>query len=178
MFERWVLTSWESVGWVVFSTLAMYAAIIAITRLNGPRSFAKMSAFDFATTVAIGTLLGSTIVSENPSVLRGVVAVSALLGLQHLIARLRVAGRGFRRGIDNSPLLLMRDGEILHDNLRASRVAESDLWFQLRAANVGDVGAVRAVVLETTGEVSVLHGDAFDQRLLRGVTGWSVAPEA
>lgn len=36
----------------------MYVAVILLTRLAGVRSFSKMSGFDFAVTVAIGSFLG------------------------------------------------------------------------------------------------------------------------
>lgn len=34
-----------------------------------------------------------------------------------------------------------------------------------------DFSEVRAVVLETTGDISVLHGDHLSERLLKGVRG-------
>lgn len=54
--------SWQIVGVIVVSTVLVYLAVIALTRLAGPRSLAKMSSFDFAATVAIrdGELLRMT----------------------------------------------------------------------------------------------------------------------
>ncbi|WP_311199201.1 YetF domain-containing protein [Leisingera caerulea] len=63
----------------------------------------------------------------------------------------------------------MRDGVILEAALTATRVAESDLIAKLREANVKDLSQVSAVVLETTGDISVLHGDHLQDRLLSGV---------
>ena len=51
----------------------------------------------------------------------------------------------------------MKDGEIYYDNLKKARVTESDLRGKLREANVIQLSEVRAVVFETTGDVSVLH---------------------
>ena len=169
MFDDWILTSWSSVVWVLLSTVGIYLAVIVLTRLNGLRSFAKMSAFDFATTVATGSLLAATVASENPPVLRGVVAIAALFLMQHLVARLRVGSSVFRGAVDNAPLLLLRDGELLRSNLQRARITEADLWSHLRAANIGRLEEVRAVVLETTGDISVLHGNDVDDRLLAGV---------
>lgn len=39
---------------------------------------------------------------------------------------------------------------------------------KLREANVLDLSQVRAVILETTGDVSVLHGDVCSEKLLQG----------
>lgn len=53
--------------------------------------------------------------------------------------------------------------------MRESRVARDDLLVKLREANVASLEKVQAVVLETTGDVTVLHGDALDENLLAGV---------
>lgn len=62
----------------------------------------------------------------------------------------------------------MRDGVILHEALPYTRVAKDDLIAKLREANVLDLSQVRAVILETTGDVSVLHGDVCAEELLQG----------
>ncbi len=72
--------------------------------------------------------------------------------------------------IDNRPLLLMVGREMLDDNLRQARVTADDLRSKLREANVLNYDQLRAVVLEQTGDVSVLHGDAdLDPDLLSNV---------
>jgi uncharacterized membrane protein YcaP (DUF421 family) len=54
----------------------------------------------------------------------------------------------------------MAGEEMLEENLRLSRVTPDDVRAKLRAANVLTKSQVRAVVLETTGDISVLHGPA------------------
>lgn len=63
----------------------------------------------------------------------------------------------------------MRDGEFDRAAMKKSRVAESDVWAKLREANALDLAQVRAVVLETTGDISVLHGDSLNPALLEFV---------
>ena len=53
----------------------------------------------------------------------------------------------------------MRDGQILYDNLNKVEITENELRGKLREANVIRLNEVKAVILETTGDVSVLHGD-------------------
>ncbi|MGJ8572166.1 MAG: DUF421 domain-containing protein [Hoeflea sp.] len=89
--------------------------------------------------------------------------------MQYVTARLRRSSEGFEAIVQNSPILLMRDGKILHAALDATRVAKDDLIAKLREANVLDISDVRAVVLETTGDISVLHGPKAQDRLLECV---------
>ena len=156
--------------WIVVDGFLMLAVIIFCVRLAGLRSFAKMSSFDFAVTVACGSILASVVMTENISFVDGVVAVSSLLLAQVAIALGRLYFSPFKDMVDNSPLLLMDGPRILHDNLAAGRVTRSDLVAKLREANVKNFEDVRAVVLETTGDISVLHGEGrLEDDLLQGV---------
>lgn len=51
----------------------------------------------------------------------------------------------------------MRGSEILDDNLKEAEVTHDDLRAKLREANVTQLSQVKAVVMESTGDVSVLH---------------------
>lgn len=173
MAADWLLTGWREAALALLSAPFVYAAVIALTRLNGLRSFAQMSAFDFAMTVAVGTLLSSSIATGQPSVLQAIVVLAALFALQYTVARLRVRWSWLGDTVDNRPLLLAREGRLLRANMAAGRVTEADLWAQLRLARVLHLADVAAVVLETTGSISVLHvpgrSGELDERLLFGV---------
>jgi uncharacterized membrane protein YcaP (DUF421 family) len=170
IISRWLGTSWTEIGVVVVSTFVIFAAVILATRIGGLRSFSKMSSFDFAMTVAVGSIIATTAVTEA-SLWAGVAGVAALYAMQVTVAVLR-RRTGFEEAVDNTPVLLMIDGEFLQDAMRRSRVTESDLRGKLREANALNYGEVKAVVLETTGDISVLHGDSeLDPDLLRGVRG-------
>jgi len=51
----------------------------------------------------------------------------------------------------------MDGNEILDENLKYARIEKTQLIAKLREANVIDYNQVRAVVLESTGDISVLH---------------------
>ena len=54
MLSEWFFASPANLLVVALSALGMYGAIIVLSRLNGLRSFTKMSSFDFAMTVVTG----------------------------------------------------------------------------------------------------------------------------
>lgn len=161
---------WADLVTVVVAAVGVYVAVIVLTRLTGLRSLAKMSSFDFAATVAVGSTVASTALAATP-LANGVLALAMLYGLQYLIATLR-RRNAFRGSIDNEPTLLMLDGQILEGNLQHARVSRAELWAQLRLSGVQRREQVRAVIMETTGDMSVLQGDGrIDDELLAGVRG-------
>ena len=163
-------TSGPALGAVVVSTICVYAAVVLLTRLAGPRSLGKMSSFDFAATVAVGSTLASTALGST-ALANGATVLVLLFGLQAIVAVLRRRG-AFGGLVDNSPLLLMAGSEVLDDHLQQARISREELYGQLRSSGVHRLEQVTAVVLETTGDLSVLtEGQAVDPVLLAGVRG-------
>lgn len=144
----------------VVCAVAALLWVVTLARLVGLRSFAKMSAFDLVVTVATGSLLASVATASDPKgVVRAMAAMTALFVAQWSIALLRQRSSRFRRLIDNRPRALLRDGEFDEEALRETRVTRPDVLAKLRAADVDGPAGVEAVVLEATGDFSVLSGD-------------------
>lgn len=153
---------------LVLTVIAMFWVVLLV-RINGLRSFSKMNNFDFVMTVAIGSLLAGA--SQSTDWLAFAQTLSAMVAMflvQYFTALLRKSSDAFERLLQNRPLVLMRDGEFIDAALAESRVAQDDLIAKLREANVLDFAQVRAVILETTGNISVLHGAACKPELLQG----------
>jgi len=149
---------------IVISTVCIFVTVIVLTRISGKRSFSKMSSFDFAATIAIGSIIASAILSKSITLSHGILGMACIFGLQSAIAWLRRIKK-FRNVIDNDPLLLMEGETILYDNLKKAHVTEGDLRAKLREANVLNLSQVRAVVFESTGDIAVLHTSDPDQKL-------------
>lgn len=167
---NWLVTTPARLLLILFSTVIIYSSVILFTRVNGLRSFSKMSGFDFAMTIAVGSIMATTIMSERPSILEGASALAALFACQRFVSWARTR-RDASFVVDNEPKLLMANGELFEDALSEARVTKADLYAKLREANVLNLSEVRAVVLETSGDISVLHGPGLEADLLTGVLG-------
>ncbi|MFS4446479.1 DUF421 domain-containing protein [Maribacter sp. 2307UL18-2] len=162
--EKWFKFSWDGLIAISLTGIGIYIAILLLTRLMGKRSFSKMSSFDFAITVALGSMVATTVLSKSVSLWQGIVGLTILYFLQLAMAYLR-RFPVISDLTDNRPLLLMRGSAVFHENLKKARVTESDLKAKLREANVLELSQVRAVVFETTGDIAVLHTDEDGQQV-------------
>ena len=86
----WFTISLEQMAGITLSVLLIYVILMLIVRANGLRSFSKMSGHDFAVTVAIGSILATTVVAKEPSILQGALAIAALLSFQNLFSLWRI----------------------------------------------------------------------------------------
>lgn len=170
--------TWPEAGAVVVSAIGIYLAFLVLIRLAGQRALASMSSFDFAAAVAFGAVVGRVVLGETPTLLAGVIGLATLFCLQALFSVIRRNARADAL-LSNLPLLLMADGAVLEDNLRAAHMVDGELRAKLRQAGVRRYEDVACVILERTGAVSVLHrGETISARLLADVRGREALPAA
>ncbi len=166
--EKWFEISLVQVGGIALTTLLIYVLLTLIVRLYGLRTFSKISSHDFPITVAIGSILATTVLSDEPSLTQAVLAIFLLLLWKTIFSFLRI--KGFNGG-DNEPLLIGFNGELLIENIHKANLTEHDVYAKIRESNCLNLEQMRAIIFESTGDVSVLHGekDKFDEKVLQGV---------
>lgn len=153
----------------MLSAVIIYIALIASSRLVGPRSFSQFTAFDFAVTVALGAIVGATSTGAT-SLPNGLIALAMLFLLRWLVARNRRKGLSIL--VDNAPILIMAGPEILNENLEKAKITEADLLQSLRKKGITRLEEIQAVIMERDGSLSVIKaGEPVEPFLLKDVIG-------
>ena len=67
---------------IIFGASSLYL----ILRISGKRTLAKMNAFDFVVTVALGSTLATVFLSKDIALAEGLFAFALLAGLQRIVA--------------------------------------------------------------------------------------------
>src|SRR5690606_38740905 len=111
---------------------AAYVALILILRISGKRTLAKLNAFDFIITIAIGSTLASVITSSTLSLVAGVTALGLLVGMQFLVTAASVRWPWFNDAVKAEATLLVRHGELLHQAMRRQRIATDEIEAAIR----------------------------------------------
>lgn len=147
---------WGVVGWTVLVSAVMYASVLLATRVAGRRTLSQLSAFDALTTIAIGTILGSTAISRDISYVEGVAATVTLFTLQILVGFARQRSHTVRRLLDFAPVTIVRDGEVdLPSGPLGPQLTIDEVHSQLRHHGHAGPDGVERAVLEPMGGLSV-----------------------
>lgn len=155
-------------------TFVVFAWTMLLVRLVGLRSFSKMTAFDFVSTVATASLIAQACTRDDWfEFAQCLAAIAAIFGVQWLLVRVLV-GPWPSSALRNEPLLLMRDGHFLDNALEESNVSRDNLLQKIRGSCANSLAEVRAVVFETTGDIHVMTGE-IDPKIMEGVRGWDAA---
>ncbi|AHM59443.1 hypothetical protein D770_05900 [Flammeovirgaceae bacterium 311] len=160
----------DTVLWGLLSASLVFILVILLTRLFGLRSYARLSTFDFAFTLAKGALIASIALNDDIGFIEGALALLTIYIFEWLTGSLRNRYQWINRLVSNKPVLLMYKGEFLVKNINSTRVSYDDIYFAMRQVDVQCMEDVYAVVAEPTGQISVLTGNpATVEKLLEGV---------
>ena len=149
-------SSWESLLRIVVVGFSVYFSMLVLLRVAGKRTLAKMSAFDLVVTVALGSVLATSLLSPNVRMLDGVTAFVVLVVAQRVVTFFSSRSAKLRDLLQSRPALLYFQGRYLNDAMQRERVAKEELHAAVRQQGVAAMSEVSAVVLETDGSFSVL----------------------
>lgn len=136
---------------------AVYGFLFVLFRIVLRRDVGAIGVADVLLVVLIADAAQNAMAGEYRSITDGLVLVSTIIGWNVLIDWLAFRFRRVRRILEPSPLVLVRDGRIVHRNLRREFMSVDDLLGKLREHGVDDVRHVRAAQLESDGEMSVIR---------------------
>jgi uncharacterized membrane protein YcaP (DUF421 family) len=148
--------TWSSLGRTALAGAIAYVALVTFLRISGKRTLAKMNAFDFVVTVALGSTLSSILTSRNVPIANGLLALALLIALQYAVAWLTVRAPWFERVVKSRPAAVFAKKEFDEEAMRCERVARDEVLMAIRRAGIHDLDRVFMVVLETDGSLNVL----------------------
>ena len=146
---------WSGLVRVLVVGPCAYAALIMLLRASGKRTLAKLNAFDFVVTVALGSTLATVLLSSSVALAEGVLALALLVGLQYVVAWASVRSKRIERLVKSEPQLVYHHGFLL-DAMRRERVTADELSQSARRQGHADLAQVTAIVLETDGTLTIL----------------------
>lgn len=148
--------NWAGIGRVLIATLIAYGALIFLLKVFGKRTLAKMTAFDFVVTIAIGSILANMALSKNTVFLEGITAILVLFGAQYFISSYALRSRKFEQWVKPEPALLVYRGQFMQEAMQVERVTEADILSAIRQRGHSSIENVEAVIMESDGSFNTV----------------------
>ena len=146
----------DELGWIALKALLLYLTVVFGFRLGQRRSLADLSAFDFVAAVAVGSIVGRVPNAHDASYLAGFATLVAVLASHAVLTKLRHLP-ALGRLLDQSPRLVVADGQALAAELRRCGLTTGDLHALLRRQGIAELAEVRYAILEPRGQLSVIR---------------------
>ena len=149
---------------IVIRTAIIYLAVLVGLRLTGKREVGQMTPFDLVLLILIANSVQNAMTGPDTSVTGGIVAAGTLLLLNFIVSHLVFRNRRFRRLVEGTPTILVRDGQFVLKNLANEHIAPDEIRQALREHGISAVEEVSVAVLEVDGSISVLKKDELPSK--------------
>ena len=136
---------------------AMYWFLFVLFRVVVRRRVGAVGISDVLLLVIIADAAQNAMAGEYRSVADGMVLVATIVGWNVLIDWATYRSAALERLLEPPPLVLVRNGRILHRHLRMDFISEKELRAKLREHGVTDPAQVAAAYMESDGAVSVIR---------------------
>lgn len=131
----------------------LYTALIIATRLMGKRQIGILSGHNYLVAAGIVSLAAVRMVNPEASLISGIVIIFVYAGINILWSYLDLK---WPTAIDRDAIVLVKNGQVLKNNLHRSMVTIDNLLGQLRLRGAAHLSEVVQATLEPTGKISVL----------------------
>ena len=100
-------------------------------------------------------------------ILQGIVPILALLMGEVIVSFLNIKFQFFHKILTGKPAILVKNGQIIETNLKRQRYGMEELLEQIRILGYPDIRDVEYVILETSGQISVIPKPEKNQVTLK-----------
>jgi uncharacterized membrane protein YcaP (DUF421 family) len=141
---------------VAIRTAIVYIVLVTFFRVVGKREAGQLSTLDLVVLLVISNAVQNAMVGENVTLIGGLLAAAVILFLDWSLHKLNDRFPRLREVVEGEPVLVVRDGQILEDNLASEGLSVRELGIALRQNGLLTAAEARFVYLETNGQISVI----------------------
>ena len=141
---------------VLLKTLIIYAYLLLIMRLMGKREVGQLQTFELVVSMIIADVAAVPIYDEKASLLNVIISVGTLFLLHVIIAIINLKSIKGREILCGRPRILIEKGKIDEEALKKEFLTINELQERLREKDVFNLGEVEYVILETSGQISIV----------------------
>ncbi len=134
----------------------MYLAVFFLLRVILTRSAGSIGVSDILLVVLISEAAQGGLAGDYHSLPDGILLVATLIFWNYSLEWLSFRFPFMAKLIQGAPLALVKNGRMIHANMKRELITEEELMAQLRLNGVKDVAQVKKACLESDGKISVV----------------------
>ncbi|TMM05924.1 MAG: DUF421 domain-containing protein [Actinobacteria bacterium] len=141
----------------VARALAMYLFLLVLVRVSGKRTLAEVTVFDFILLLIISECTQQAMTGNDFSVTNGFLLVLTLVTVDRLSDWVTSRSERIDQVVSDAPLVLVDEGRVLHDRLKASHMRVDEILEAARTdQGLERLDQIKYAVLERSGGISVI----------------------
>lgn len=146
--------------WVLRAVVTFWWLLL-VTKLMGQREIGRLTLFDFIIAITIGSVAAAPLANNTVTLMGSLITITALGSVNILTSYYALKNPYFRRVVQDEPLVIIQNGQILEDTMRKARLNLDDLLTELRLKQYPNIHDVEFAFLESNGRISVIPKSQF-----------------
>lgn len=142
---------------VFLRAVVFFAILLFMVRLLGRNQLGQLTYFNYITGITLGEISAHVALDESISVFRGISSMLTWTALSLMIGYITLKSGKARLVFEGRPLIVIKKGQIMEENMAKSRLNVDSLKMLLRAKDVFSIAEVDYAILESNGEISILR---------------------
>jgi uncharacterized membrane protein YcaP (DUF421 family) len=134
-----------------------YLLLFLLLRIGPKREAGAAGITDLLVVVLIADAAQNAMAGAYTSITEGILLVGTIIFWSWTLNWLAYRSGRFERFVMGPPLPLIRNGKLMHRNMRRELITEDELLSQLRLQGVNDISEVRMAAIEPDGRISVIE---------------------
>lgn len=147
----------DTVFVTIIRTVILYILIVFAVRVMGKRQISEMQPSELVITLIIADIASIPMEDNSRPMLSGIVPMLILVALEIIVSVLMMKSALLRKAVCGSPVMIIKDGILMQDEMKRLRITTEDLCVQLRESGVFSLSDVQYCIAETNGKLSVLQ---------------------
>jgi uncharacterized membrane protein YcaP (DUF421 family) len=137
----------------------VYLVLLGILRFLPSRQVGGLGISDLLVIVLIATAVQDAMATKDSSITGGLVLAATIACWSYLFTWLSHQFPALQRFLSPPPLLLVKDGEVIEQNMERGLISKRELMSQLRQQGVHSLNRVKKAYIEGDGRISIFTND-------------------
>lgn len=162
---------------MIVRTTVTFVILLGLARLLGKEQLSQLTFFNYITGITIGSIAGEIVAHDDTHYFNAITSLIWWSILTVIVSYISMKSAKAKSLLDDKPMIVIKNGKILENGLKKSRLPIGDLNMLLRMQGIFSVKDVHFAVLETNGELSVFKKVAQQSATKQDVKAQIVVPK-
>jgi uncharacterized membrane protein YcaP (DUF421 family) len=156
-WQRWLFGDAPPafMGEVLLRAVVIFVAVVVLMRLMGRRMKGEISIAELAVVLTFGAIIGGTMQQPKAGLLPGLLVLGAVLFMHRFTNWLAFKYHALEALEQGRPVVLLRDGVLDLAAMQQHALSQEELFGLLRNENISQLGELRRVYFEVSGDLSI-----------------------
>lgn len=137
-------------------TIISYILVVAAIRIMGKRQVGQLEPTELVITLMISDLATIPLSHVSIPLIHGVIPILTLIVAEATLSFVELKSRNFRKIMSGTPIIVIKEGSVIENELVKQRLNLDDLMEMLRMQGQTDISEIKYGILETSGNLSIV----------------------